>query len=152
MLNKYKKLKEKFWTSLFLISWKKTLNFTIQMFKELNIVKNIELQKEWFLPTNKKWKNIEDFATEFLSHLTFFENINPLQEKMIQNFYNFMFYQAKYKKNRIQYFSLNKIINTHDYEIDFNHKKRLYYYDFLDEFQKIPHYNVYLIKILKRIL
>ncbi|MCU9937128.1 hypothetical protein NW731_01040 [Mycoplasmopsis felis] len=122
------------------------------MFKELNIVKNIELQKEWFLPTNKKWKNIEDFAAEFLNHLTFFENINPLQEKMIQNFYNFMFYQAKYKKNRIQYFSLNKIINTfNDYEIDFNHKKRLYYYDFLDEFQKIPHYNVYLIKILKRI-
>ncbi|MBN4083297.1 hypothetical protein JXZ92_00475 [Mycoplasma sp. CSL10137] len=141
-----------FWNKLFINSWNKTINYTFLIFKEMNLIEKIELNQVLKFLNNKKWDNIEEFIVNFFEKITFKDNLDNNKKIMIDNFYKFVFYHAYFKKWKLQKFSLLKIINKEVDEVEFNHQKRHYYYNFLDEFKKIKNYNKYLIKLLRKVI
>ncbi|TDV23039.1 hypothetical protein BCF59_0662 [Mycoplasmopsis mustelae] len=122
----------------------KIFTSTFEIFKHLNLISNINpVFKEQIINNLDDLKNaVYEFCVPLNSDYT----------SLLTNFYTFLFCHLMIKKrslNEIKKSSYKFLIND---LILFNSFKRTFYYDFLDEFKQFPCYNVFLIKLLKRVL
>ncbi|WP_324672389.1 hypothetical protein U5U50_02255 [Mycoplasma sp. 888] len=149
----------------------KQFHFTIEQFANYKLIKkqsdnSVYSKKEMSISSN----TLNELIDKFLSYIEFEENTTDSQKRMISDFYHFMFYQLIGKYYNIDNFTFDieylennqiKLVNNkslskketkQEFDLLVNKVKRTYYYDFLDEFQKLPNYNTVLRSILKKVL
>ncbi|QNM93903.1 hypothetical protein H9M94_01350 [Mycoplasma sp. Pen4] len=160
-----------FWKGLTYRSGYKTyierkINFTIREFYNLGLLQQPTLSNELSKEYSVRNESIKCFIQYFNSKLLFTENVSVEQKQMLYDFYYFFFYNLFAKYYNDTEFELDfKIINNSEQvlcnprknnqlicDINLNNVKRSYYYDFLDEFQKIEGYNPILKRLLKEVL
>ncbi|WP_426460936.1 hypothetical protein [Mycoplasma hafezii] len=136
--------------------WQHKINEVLDVFFQLGLLDLTKIKQMNFTKLNSKgrWDNLEDFAIDFQKNLPFAENITEQDKKMLSNFFNYAIYQLAYQcylKKIIFTFVEHNPYNKEN-KIVLNHKKRDWYYDFLDDFKKIPNYNLSLRKLLNILL
>ncbi|WP_435128338.1 hypothetical protein ACR82Z_02550 [Mycoplasma sp. 6243] len=123
-------------------------NFIFKTFIDLDVIEKYDLSKIQWIEIKNNFNSFNTAVNNFLQGLIV-KNTNKL---MLKNFFIYMFLQLIYKNKNHKFIKTCPFFDEIQNEITFNNKKRSYYYDFLDEFKKIPNYNIFLIKILRRLL
>ncbi|WP_036452819.1 hypothetical protein [Mycoplasma buteonis] len=139
-----------------ILFWQKKINGILKVFSDINLLSltNVTSMKFTKIKKNGKWATLEDFIEDFIKNLPYEENLSHLHKVMLQNFFHYALYQLAYKSylKKIKLTFIETSSYNKENAIELNHNKRDFYYDFLDEFKKIPNYNSTLIQLLKILL
>ncbi|WP_156926400.1 hypothetical protein [Mycoplasma leonicaptivi] len=128
----------------------KKIEYTKFVFIQMGIIQDINLLN--FLEEIREFKSFEKFMKYFFNKIIFFEKISDKDKIMIHNFYYFFFFEMISKFSFYWHIQDNDInLKTNQEKILFASKKRKYYFKFLDQFKLHKNYNVWLIKILRKV-
>ncbi|AMD81478.1 hypothetical protein MCANUFG4_03080 [Mycoplasmopsis canis UFG4] len=141
-----------FFDTIYFNKIQKKIDFVTKIFVELKILENyknnINIEKKM-----KEMFYIDEFIYEFCDNFSYNEKNLETNRNIINNFFLFFFYHQIFKRRLYWTKKQNNLnLKSKIHSIPFNSKKRSYYYNFLSEFQHINNYNIYLRKILKKVL